>query len=118
MSMPAALTDQDEVFQAENAAKRKRLSRVFYGVCVSIAMLSIVVLVVLLLSISWQGKTRLSSDLLRNAHSELEIEKAGMSPAIIGSLCICGVCAFAALPLGVGTAIFLEEFQPTSKPLR
>jgi phosphate transport system permease protein len=41
-----------------------------------------------------------------------------MWPAIIGSLFICVVCAMAALPLGVGTAIFLEEFQPKSKTLR
>ncbi len=81
-------------------------------------MLSVIVLVVLLVSIGWQGRTRLTSDLLTNAHSELEIEQAGMWPAILGSLFICGVCAMAALPLGVGTAIFLEEFKPKSKALR
>ena len=118
MSVPTALTDPDEVFQAGNAAKRKRLSRIFYFVCVTIAMVSIIVLIVLLASISWQGRTRLTADLLNNAHSELEIEQAGMRPAIVGSLWICAVCALAALPLGVGTAIFLEEFKPTSKPLR
>lgn len=117
MSMPVGLANEDREFMAENVAKRKRLSRMFYGVCVAIAMVSVIILVILLVSITWQGRNRLTSDLLNNPHSELEIEKAGMRPAIIGSLCICGVCAFAALPLGVGTAIFLEEFKPTSKLL-
>ncbi len=118
MSMPSVLSDPDQVYLTENVAKRKRRSRAFYGLCVAIAMVSVIVLVVLLVSIGWQGRTRLTSDLLTNAHSELEIEQAGMWPAIIGSLFICGVCALSALPLGVGTAIFLEEFKPTSKPLR
>ncbi|MEO1617364.1 MAG: ABC transporter permease subunit [Planctomycetota bacterium] len=41
-----------------------------------------------------------------------------MWPAILGSLFVCGVCALFALPLGVGTAVFLEEFQPTNRLLR
>lgn len=40
-------------------------------------------------------------------------DKAGMWPALAGSIVICIVCAFSALPLGVGTAVFLEEFKPS-----
>lgn len=116
--VPKALTDQDPQFQAANTAKRRRLSIWFYGLCVAIAMVSVVVLIVLLVSIGWQGKSRLTGDLLTNAHSELQIEKSGMWPAILGSLFICAVCGLAALPLGVGTAIYLEEFKPASKAFR
>ena len=116
--LPAALVNQDPGFQASNAEKRKRNSKIFYWVCVAIALLSVAVLVLLLVSIGWQGHSRLSVDLLTNPHSELDIESAGMGPAIIGSLFVCGICAAAALPLGVGTAIFLEEFKPTNRWLR
>lgn len=34
-----------------------------------------------------------------------------MGPAILGSLSICFVSALVAMPPGIGTAIFLEEFK-------
>jgi len=45
-------------------------------------------------------------------------EKAGIGPALYGTIWICGVCALLALPLGVGTALFLEEYPPRSRLLR
>jgi len=38
--------------------------------------------------------------------------KAGLFPSMIGTIFICGVCAVTAIPLGVGTAVLLEEFKP------
>ncbi|MCC9657577.1 PstA family ABC transporter permease [Rhodopirellula halodulae] len=102
----------------DNSKRRKLYSRLFYLLCVFISALSVVVLGVLLVSIGWQGHSRLTSDLLQNSHSELNPDSAGMWPSIVGSIFICGICALSALPLGVGTAIFLEEFKPTSKPLK
>jgi phosphate transport system permease protein len=117
-TVPISLTDQDPVAMTSNSHRRKRNSRIFYGLCVAIACLSVVVLVVLLASIGFQGHTRIRGDLIKNSHSELNPDQAGMRPAIIGSLAVCAICALAALPLGVGTAVFLEEFQPRSKPMR
>lgn len=117
-SLPAALTHQDPIQTTTNASRRKRFSRTFYWICVAIAFISVVVLAVLLLSIGWQGKSQLTSDLIRNSHSELHPEQSGMWPSVIGSLSVCLICGLAALPLGVGTAIFLEEFKPKSKSLR
>jgi len=45
-------------------------------------------------------------------------EIAGLGPAMMGSIGICFICALFALPLGVGTAVFLEEYQPKSALLR
>ncbi|MEO1526042.1 MAG: PstA family ABC transporter permease [Planctomycetota bacterium] len=117
-AVPAALKDQDPEFQSRNAKKRRSWSLWFYFVCVAIAFVSVLILGVLLTSIWFQGQSRLSWQLLTNPHSELEIESSGMGPAILGSMFVCGVCALLALPLGVGTAVFLEEFKPTSRPLR
>lgn len=41
-------------------------------------------------------------------------EEVGIGPALIGTLWVCAGCALFALPLGIGTAIFLEEFKPTN----
>ncbi|MEM8911871.1 MAG: ABC transporter permease subunit [Planctomycetota bacterium] len=103
---------------SDNSRRRKLHSRLFYGLCVLISLVSVCVLVVLLVSIGVQGKSRLTPSLLTGAHSELNPESAGMWPAIVGSIGILGVCALAALPLGIGTAVFLEEFKPTNRWLR
>lgn len=117
-AIPAAVADQDPIEIASNSGRRKRNSRWFYFLCVAIALLSVIVLVVLLASIAVQGQSRMRSELLTNAHSELNPDSAGMRPAIVGSLAVCGICALVALPLGVGTAVFLEEFQPRTKLMR
>jgi phosphate transport system permease protein len=41
-----------------------------------------------------------------------EASEAGVSPALWGTVYVCLVCALFSLPIGVGTAIFLEEYQP------
>ncbi|MEM7230509.1 MAG: ABC transporter permease subunit, partial [Planctomycetota bacterium] len=45
-------------------------------------------------------------------------EQAGIFPAMIGTIFICAVCACFAVPLGVGTAVLLEEFKPRNRFLR
>lgn len=42
-------------------------------------------------------------------------EKAGFYAAIIGSLYLVTVCLIVALPIGVGAAIYLEEFAPKNR---
>ena len=118
MKKPSSLVNADSDYQQKNDQRRQRFSRWFYVLCISVALVSVLVLVVLLVSIGYQGSSRLTPQLLANAHSELEIENSGMWPAIAGSLAVCGICALAALPLGVGTAVFLEEFKPTHRILR
>ena len=46
-----------------------------------------------------------------------EPPEAGIGPAVQGSIWVIICCAIFALPIGVGTAIFLEEFKPTNKIL-
>ncbi len=43
---------------------------------------------------------------------------AGIGPALMGSIWVCLGCTLFFLPLGIGTAIFLEEFQPRNRFLR
>lgn len=44
--------------------------------------------------------------------------ESGIGPSLMGSIWVCIGCAAFFLPLGVGTAIFLEEFKPQNKVLR
>ncbi|MEM9294433.1 MAG: ABC transporter permease subunit [Planctomycetota bacterium] len=97
---------------------RERRDRAFAGACVSVAALAVCLLVVLLVSIGVRGADRLSVDFLTGINSEADAEAAGFGPAIVGSLCLLVLCALAAIPLGVGTAILLEEYRPTHPLLR
>ena len=54
---------------------------------------------------------------LRSAPSR-KPEQSGILPAIVGTLYICLICAGSAIPIGVGTAILLEEFKPKHPLLR
>jgi phosphate transport system permease protein len=90
--------------------------RLFVVVCLLAAGACIAVLGVLLGSIIMQGIEHLDLQLLQNAPSR-KPTKAGIYPAMIGTIYICLVCAVSAVPLGIGTAILLEEYKPRHKVL-
>ncbi len=85
--------------------------RGFHVLCMLVAALAVVILAILLGSIIFSGLKHLDLSFLTSSPSR-KPEKAGMMPAIMGSIGICLVCATAALPIGVGTAVFLEEIRP------
>ena len=55
---------------------------------------------------------------LKEKPSSSDPAAAGIGPALWGSIWACTFCGLVALPLGIGTAVFLEEFKPTGKFLR
>lgn len=93
---------------------RLLLDRIFRRVCVVVAASSVVVLAVLLVSIGIQGSSSLSWDLISGT-PEPDPSKAGMRPAIYGSIWVCALCGVFTLPIGIATAILLEEFKPKSR---
>lgn len=46
--------------------------------------------------------------------SQLSAEKAGVLAALVGSLYLVGLTALMAVPIGVGAAVYLEEYAPQS----
>lgn len=97
-------------------SRRSRLgkNRAFLIVSALASLMSIVILVVLLGSIVFKGLKHLDLSFLTDPPSR-KAEKAGLAPALWGTIWICSVCAIAALPLGVGAAVFLEEFKPKGR---
>jgi phosphate transport system permease protein len=64
---------------------------------------------VLIVSIVMDGVHRLSPDFIANFASR-KPDQAGIRAPLVGSIWVCSICALTALPVGVGTAIYLEEF--------
>lgn len=71
--------------------------------------MALATLLTLLIDTFLEGRSRLSWDLVRNMPSARPA-RAGIQSAIVGSLWVVGTTAALSLPLGVGAAIYLEEF--------
>lgn len=113
--VPAVLFDPARREQVRrNPAHRQRLSHAFKLLCVSVASMSVLILVILLGAITYEGLTFLNWDFITNPPSP-EPTEAGIYPSLWGTVWLCGLCALFTLPLGVATAIFLEEFKPRKR---
>lgn len=96
---------------------RRHWDSFFHIFCIVVASTSILILAVLLVSILYQGATSINWNFLTH-YGEPDPSKAGLGPALWGTIWVCLVCGAFALPIGVATAIFLEEFQPRQLWLR
>jgi phosphate transport system permease protein len=94
--------------------KRMLTDRWFRRICVITAVTCVLILGFLLVAIITQGIPALSRTLIFGT-PEPDPSEAGMWPAITGTVWVCSICALVTLPLGIGTAILLEEFKPKSK---
>ena len=90
---------------------RSRLDLQFKFFCISVAAVSVLILVGLMSSILLQGIPNLTWTLLTSG-PEPTPSDAGICPAIFGTLWVCSICALLTLPIGLATAILLEEYQP------
>lgn len=94
------------------AASRKRsrvLERGFRWLCASAVLLPIVLLAVLLIDVAADGIGRLDWGFLTGFPSR-KPDEAGIWPALVGSVYLVSLTAMIALPIGVGAAIYLEEY--------
>ncbi|MGB0767701.1 MAG: ABC transporter permease subunit [Phycisphaeraceae bacterium] len=112
MAQPAEQPDaQQTAHPVRSSSRRHRLNRAFEIVCMAATGLAILILAVLLISILTQGIGSLNLNFL-TAVSSSDPDKAGVSTALVGTIVICLICALSAIPLGVGTAVLIEEFKP------
>jgi phosphate transport system permease protein len=94
--------------------RRAVLSRAFSLMCVLATLLCMLVLVVLLWSVFLPGLPWLSWALLTNFPSRFP-QQAGILPALVGSLWLIGLTALFSVPIGVGAAVYLEEYAAASR---
>jgi phosphate transport system permease protein len=102
------------VEQRSNLAGRKTKASVIQGLLFVVTALALVILAALLWDITASGARWLSLDLLTNAPSR-KPENAGLRPALLGTLWVIGLTALFAIPVGVGAAVYLEEYAPNNR---
>lgn len=92
-----------------NRAARVRRERTFQALLTLSLLLTLAALCALLIDVASMGIPRLSWEFVTGLPSRFAA-RAGAKPAIFGSLWLIGVCAVFAVPVGMGAAIYLEEY--------
>lgn len=89
--------------------RRHLINNLFKYFLIFIIFMSISILATLLVDIFLKGYKTLTWDFITNMPSG-RASRAGILPALIGSLGVIGLTALISIPVGVGTAIYLEEY--------
>ena len=92
---------------------RKRLGTAFEWLCFAAVVFGIVALVVLLADVFVDGIRWVDWSFLTSYPSRFP-EQAGIRAALLGTLWMMGLVALISFPLGVGAAIYLEEYSPNN----
>lgn len=93
----------------------KLTSQVFTTLCALCMWICIIALVLLLWNIFSYGWDRVSFGFLTTPPSQITPEKAGIKPALFGSIYLIALTALISVPIGVGTAVYLEEYAPAGR---
>jgi phosphate transport system permease protein len=93
------------------SASRRGKARgwIFYGLLLFSVAVGFVLLGTLLVDVFQKGVQFVDSTLLTKPNSSLP-ERAGAGPAIRGTIYMMGLLLVMVVPLGVGTAVYLEEY--------
>ena len=98
---------------AANPRDRVR-GALFKALLISCVLLSGAVLVTLIVDVIADGGSRLSLDFLGNPASFNPVI-AGIYPALMGTLWLMALCILFIVPVGVATAVYLEEYADRTK---
>lgn len=93
----------------------KFAERAFVWICRLGAAIPLVMLTWLLVRVASSGIHRLSWSFLTDPPSQLNASAAGLGPALLGTLWLVALTALIALPVGIGAAIYLEEYDRRSR---
>ncbi|MCX7904774.1 MAG: phosphate ABC transporter permease PstA [Caloramator sp.] len=94
--------------------RRKIKNKIFHALIFLCTLFGIFILSVLLFSILSKGLKWLSIDFITNFPSRFP-KKAGIYPALLGSLWLIILTALISFPVGIGTALYLEEYAKDTK---
>ena len=93
--------------------RRRRIGAAFRYATMASAGLGLLVLAVLLIDVVRNGAGEIDWQFLTNFPSRFP-EKSGLRTALMGTAWMIGMTALIAFPIGVGSAIYLEEYLPES----
>lgn len=90
-------------------------SRIFFAVLLLAVSLALLGLAALIVDAFIDGRSMLNLDLLTNSASRIAPETSGYANAIYGTVLLIGGVLVMTVPIGVGSAIYLEEYADKTK---
>jgi phosphate transport system permease protein len=106
----ALSSEQESLF----LKKRHRKAKLFAWFCAAITWSSVALLAVLLFQVSSDGFRWLDWQFISSFPSRFP-ERAGIKSALVGTLWLIGLIALISIPVGVSSALYLEEFAPKGR---
>ena len=101
---------------ARPRGSRSHWSQSIFGVLMYGALaIAFVALAALIVDITSQGSGRLSTQLFTEQPSKIRPDSSGIQSAILGTLYLMGLCAAFVIPVGVATAVYLEEYADRTR---
>ena len=94
-----------------NLNRRKFIGILFLSFCLLGVLVAMMGLISLLIQVILQGYEWVTPNLIFNYPSR-HPEQAGLWSALIGTLYMMGLTALITVPVGIGAAIYLEEYAP------
>ncbi len=95
--------------------RRSRVpEQVFVGLCWLALLVPLLMLAVLIVDVLLDAAPRLSWEFIIEYPSRIA-ERAGIWPALVGSVYLVALTAVMAIPIGVGAALYLEEYGKRSR---
>jgi phosphate transport system permease protein len=98
----------------QGTAGRRAKDRVFQGAMFVAIALAMGMLALLLVDVVIDGAGNLTWDFISN-FSSINADQSGIQAALWGTIWLMGVCALFIVPVGVATAIYLEEYADNDK---
>lgn len=86
----------------------------FQAACLTALLICFAMLLFLVGSVLWQGAGRISYEFFTHRDSALFPEKAGVKYALLGTMGLIVLTSLFSIPIGVGSAIYLEEYAADS----
>lgn len=100
---------EHSIARSAQLQRRHLKSKIFQYTCAGVTFFGVFLLALLIFQVSSDGIRWLSWDFLNNFPSRFP-HKAGIKSALFGTLWLISFTAMISIPLGVATAIYLEEF--------
>jgi phosphate transport system permease protein len=108
----SSTTNNDTAIFDDQLQRRERIGKIFEYVFLIGLLLGLFVLALLILNILHDGLGRLLTPGFLTETPSRFPDRGGIRPAIIGSLYLGLIVIVVAVPIGVGAALYLEEYAP------
>ena len=100
---------------APNLDRRHLIGKLFSTLCFIGTAIGLVILAVLLGLTFVRATTHLNWDFISSYPSQVNPDKAGIRSPLLGSLSILVYTILFSVPIGVGAAVYLEEYAPQNR---